>query len=254
MENSSPSPTSPASPIVFGPSAFRPGSTILVFIGMLVLVAVVAIAAIAAYLVAHHGDISALTRQSVPFAVSIQAVIDLIVVVYLAIVLPPLAGASLAALGFRTPRAADIGIALIGAVVMVVVVNGLGTIVDALFHARHQQEAIKLFLSVHDPMVKAGFAALAVVVAPIAEEFAFRVFIFNAVRRYGGFWIGAIVSGVFFGLAHTDLYAFVPLIFGGMILCAVYARTRNAWMSMITHGLFNGVSVLALYVAPQLSK
>ena len=254
MENGSPSPTSPASPIVFGPSAFRPGSTILVFIGMLVLVAVVAIAAIAAYLVAHHGDISALTRQSVPFAVSIQAVIDLIVVVYLAIVLPPLAGTSLAALGFRTPRAADVGIALIGAVVMVVVVNGLGTIVDALFHARHQQEAIKLFLSVHDPMVKAGFAALAVVVGTDCRGIRVSRLHLQRGSPVRRFWIGAIVSGVFFGLAHTDLYAFVPLIFGGMILCAVYARTRNAWMSMITHGLFNGVSVLALYVAPQLSK
>jgi membrane protease YdiL (CAAX protease family) len=39
-----------------------------------------------------------------------------------------------------------------------------------------------------------------------------------------------------------------------MILCAVYARTRNAWMSMITHGVFNAVSVVALYFAPQLTK
>lgn len=254
MENSSLSPTSPGSQTTFAPDGFRPGSSVLALLGMLVLVALVAIVAIVAYVVAHHGDVRSLTRQTVPFAVTIQAVIDLLVVAYLALVLPPLAGTSLAGLGFRVPRASDVGIALAGALVMVLVVNGMGTIIDALFHAKHQQEAIKLFLSVRDPLVKAAFAALAVIVAPIAEEFAFRVFIFNAVRRYGGFWIGAIVSGICFGLAHTDLYAFIPLIFGGMILCGVYARTKNAWMSMITHGVFNGVSVVALYLAPQLTK
>lgn len=221
---------------------------------MLALVAIVAVIAVVAYLVANHGNVSSLQHQTVPFAVAIQAVIDVLVVVYLAIVLPAISRTTLAGLGFRTPRASEIGVALLGALLMVLVVNGLGTLVDAVSHVKHQQEAIKLFLGVRDPLVKAAFAALAVIVAPIAEEFAFRVFIFNAMRRYGGFWLAAIVSGIFFGLAHTDPYAFVPLILGGIILCGVYARTGNAWMSMITHGVFNGVSVVALYFAPQLTK
>lgn len=226
----------------------------LALVGMIVLVLVIAFVAVFGYLATHGFLISALTRQTVSFAVIIQAVIDFCVIAYLALVLPKLADASLADLGFRKPTAAEIGVALAGALVMVIVVNGLGSIIDAVLHAKHQQEAIKLFVSVRDPLVKAAFAALAVIIAPIAEEFAFRVFIFNAVRRYSSFWVAAFISGVCFGLAHTDLYAFVPLIFGGIILCAVYARTRNAWMSMITHGVFNAVSVIALYFAPQLTK
>lgn len=221
---------------------------------MLFLVGIITVVAIIAYLVAHHGDIASLQRQPIPFALAIQVVIDLIAVVYLVIVLPALGNTTLQGLGFRVPTVQQIGVALAGAVVMIVVVNGLGTLIDAVTHARHEQEAIRLFVSVRDPAVKAGFAALAVIIAPLAEEFAFRVFIFNAIRRHGGFWIAAIVSGIFFGAAHADKYAFVPLIFGGIILCAVYARTRNAWMSMITHGLFNAVSVIALYFAPQFAK
>jgi uncharacterized protein len=254
VENSSPSPTLPDSPIVFGPNAFRPGATVVALVGMIVLVFVMAFVAVFGYLAAHGFVLASLTRQTVSFAVTLQAIIDVFVVAYLVVVLPKLADASLTDLGFRVPRASDIGVALLGALMMVVVVNGLGSIIDAMLHTKHQQEAIKLFVSVRDPLVKAAFAALAVIIAPIAEEFAFRVFIFNAVRRYTGFWVAAFISGVCFGLAHTDIYAFVPLILGGMILCWVYARTGNAWMSMITHGVFNAVSVIALSFAPQLTK
>jgi membrane protease YdiL (CAAX protease family) len=253
VENSSPSQTLPDSPIVFGPNAFRPGMTLLTLVGLLVLVFAIGIVAIVAALPSHGMSVLRVSHD-VPFALALQVLIDLCVVAFLVLVLPPLANTTLKDLGFRVPTTRDIGIALLGAVAMVVVVNGLGTIIDKLLHTRHEQEAIKLFLSVHDPLVKAGFAGLAVIVAPIAEEFAFRVFIFNAVRRYSSFWVAAIVSGVCFGAAHGDKYAFAPLILGGIILCAVYVRTRNAWMSMITHGLFNAVSVVALYFAPQLTK
>ena len=253
MENSSPSQTLPDSPIVFGPNAFRPGVTILALLGMLVLVFAIGIVAVIAALASHGMSILRVSHD-VPFALALQVLIDLCVVVYLVLVLPSLANTSLKDLGFRVPTARDIGIALAGAVAMIVVVNGLGTIIDKALHTQHEQEAIKLFLGVHDPIVKAGFAGLAVIVAPIAEEFAFRVFIFNAARRYWPFWGAALVSGICFGAAHWDKYAFVPLILGGIILCAVYARSRNAWMSMITHGVFNAVSVVALYFAPQLTK
>jgi membrane protease YdiL (CAAX protease family) len=253
VENSSPSQTLPDSPIVSGPNAFRPGATVLALLGLLVLVFAIGFVAIFVYVASHGLNLMRVARD-VPFALALQVLIDVCVIIYLALVLPPLSNTSLKQLGFRTPSARDIGIALLGALAMIVIVNGLGTIIDKALHTKHEQEAIKLFLSVHDPIVKAGFAALAVVVAPISEEFAFRVFIFNAVRRYSAFWIAALVSGLCFGAAHWDKYAFIPLILGGMILCAVYARTRNAWMSMITHGVFNAVSVIALYFAPQLTK
>jgi membrane protease YdiL (CAAX protease family) len=51
-------------------------------------------------------------------------------------------------------------------------------------------------------------------------------------------------------MAHGDLYAAVPLALGGIILCFVYYRTRNAWASVVTHGTFNSLSVLAILFAP----
>ncbi len=51
-----------------------------------------------------------------------------------------------------------------------------------------------------------------------------------------------MLSGVLFGIAHGDLYAALPLALGGIVLCAVYYRTRNAFASMISHALFNAFS------------
>ncbi|HXM08008.1 MAG TPA: CPBP family intramembrane glutamic endopeptidase, partial [Candidatus Acidoferrum sp.] len=60
------------------------------------------------------------------------------------------------------------------------------------------------------------------------------------------------ISAILFGLAHGDAFAAIPLALGGIVLCAVYYRTRNAFASMISHGLFNGLSLAGLLFAPHL--
>lgn len=222
--------------------------------GVVVVGVLIAVLGVIAYVIVEHGDLSKLLHPSVSMVLTLQAAMDLGAAVFLVFALPALARTSLTGLGFRKPTLANVGIAVGGALLMIVLVDGMGGLIDTLLHHVHQQEAIKLLLSVHNPAVKAGFAVLAVVIAPIAEEMAFRVFLFNAVRRSGGFWVGAVVSGVIFGLAHADLYALLPLALGGIVLCWVYSASKNAWMSMITHAIFNGVSVGLLFIAPQLAK
>jgi membrane protease YdiL (CAAX protease family) len=101
-----------------------------------------------------------------------------------------------------------------------------------------------------------------VVLAPAFEESVFRLVLFNAMRQWWGFWPGAIVSSILFGLAHAQppftsamfLSISLPLAVGGIVLCWVYAKTNNAWSSMITHGGFNALSLILLVVFPQLAK
>ena len=71
---------------------------------------------------------------------------------------------------------------------------------------------------------------------------------------HGGFWPAAIASGVLFGALHTDVYAFLPLALAGVVLAGVYYRTRNAFTSMITHGLFNAVPLVLLAFFPKLAN
>jgi hypothetical protein len=168
--------------------------------------------------------------------------------------LPRVSRLSLRELGYRALRPRDVLVAFLGSIVMAVVANGGASLIQALFHSTEDQQAVAMLRQLHDPRLLIAFAVFACILAPLMEETIFRVFLFNGTRRYFGFWTGAIVSGLCFGLAHGDPIAALPLALGGVILAFVYYRTHNAFASMVTHGLFNSYTILALVLTPQLVK
>ncbi|HVN68211.1 MAG TPA: type II CAAX endopeptidase family protein [Candidatus Binatia bacterium] len=198
--------------------------------------------------------IPAVTPLEFDFLIAFQFVVEGILLVLVLLALPPLSKFSLRELGYRMPNRLAIGVALLGAVAMAIVANGGASLIDYLAHSQHQQDIVQIFRELHDPTTIAIFAVFAVIFAPFAEETFFRVFFFNLGLRYGGFWAGAVLSGVLFGMAHGDLYAALPLALGGVVLCAVYYKTRNAIAPMISHALFNTLSIVALLAAPKLTQ
>jgi len=100
----------------------------------------------------------------------------------------------------------------------------------------------------------AGAAVFVCVVAPIAEEFFFRGFIFGALRRWHvviggrdlGTWLAAAVTGILFGLAHTGSAAaqyLIPLGFLGFVLCLVRWRTGSLYPCMALHAINNSLAL-----------
>lgn len=170
------------------------------------------------------------------------------------LLLPWISRLSLRELGYRRPSGRDVLVAFVGSLVMALVANGGASIMQAILHSSQDQQAVEMLRQLHDRRLLIAFALFACVLAPFMEETIFRIFLFNATRRYWGFWVGAIVSGLCFGTAHGDPIAALPLALGGIVLAFVYYRTNNALASMITHGLFNSYTILALIVAPQLAK
>ncbi len=183
----------------------------------------------------------------------IQFLIDGALIVLVLATLPRLSHFSLRALGFRPLGAAGVATSLLGAVAMVIVANGSAFLINDVTHSAHQQDIVQIFRQLHDPASIAIFAGFAIVFAPFAEETLFRVLFFNIGLRYAGFWGGAVLSGVLFGIAHGSLYDALPLALGGIVLCYVYYRTRNAFAPMISHALFNSLSIVALLAAPKLT-
>lgn len=196
-----------------------------------------------------------MTADFVIAAVLVQLFLEGGAVIVLLLGLPTVSKLSLRELGFYVPRPWQIGLGILGAIAMVIVVEGGASLIQTLAHQKHEQSVIELFKSVvgHRRAMWI-FAIFAIVLAPFMEEVIFRIFIFNVGLRWGGFWVGSIISGLCFGAAHGDWFVLVPLALGGMILCSVYYRTGNAFASMITHGLFNAVTVFALMFAPQLAQ
>jgi membrane protease YdiL (CAAX protease family) len=97
-------------------------------------------------------------------------------------------------------------------------------------------------------------AVFVCVIAPMAEEFFFRGFLFGTLRRWRvsvfgreiGTWLAAIVTGILFGLAHTGSASsqyLIPLGFLGFVLCLVRWRTRSLYPCMALHSFNNSLAL-----------
>lgn len=247
MENNSTSSNSPPSAIASPPSPFPIAGTIVAVLCIVPLLFFVGLLAIG--LLAILGIPIDPKHITVMQGLTVQFAAELALVPYLLLVMTRLWKRSLGDLGFRAPSGTQILIGIGGAIAMLALVQGLAAFEQLIAHTQHEQQAVQLLKAIRSPDTLVFFVLYGVFFAPIVEELTFRVFIFNAGMRLAPFWIAASVSGILFGLAHADIIAFLPLSVGGMLLCYLYFRTRNAWISMISHALFNGTTIVALLAA-----
>ena len=133
------------------------------------------------------------------------------------------------------------------------------------------QDLVRLFTNPNVAWkIKAKYAALAVLVAPILEELIFRMGLFNICRWIGrkilsrdsedgaeqkkrGFpFIAALVSGAIFAVVHFHAATFVPLWFLGVAFAWLYWKSGVIRSSMLCHLLFNVINLaLCFVVAPE---
>ena len=257
MQNSSTLTPLRPSPTVWPPNSFPAGWSIIVALGAVAIVVAGTGLAVAIALSNGQLTMSGLAahppRVGADFQLWSQYALYVPLAAYLLFAIRPLSRLTFYELGFRVPSASDIGVAIIGAIVMWLGVAIASSIVERLTHYHDTEAAILLLQNVRSPLQITAFILMAVAVAPLVEEFAFRVFVFNAFLRWTPFWIAAVGSGILFGIAHaqsaTQLVTVgIPLAIGGMVLATVYYRTRCYWSNVLTHALFNSVSVIAFFV------
>ncbi|TWT48730.1 CPBP family intramembrane glutamic endopeptidase [Botrimarina hoheduenensis] len=100
---------------------------------------------------------------------------------------------------------------------------------------------------------KLSAAWLAVVVAPLMEEFAYRVLLQGWLERFARrtAWWPLITSAALFALAHQG-QGYAPIALGvfGLVIGYVYRQTHRLMPCVAMHALFNGLSFgLALWMA-----
>jgi membrane protease YdiL (CAAX protease family) len=92
----------------------------------------------------------------------------------------------------------------------------------------------------------AAAAVLVTVIAPVAEEFLFRGYIFTALRGWAGVWGAALITGALFGAIHLDpdrqIGFLVPLAVFGFVLCIVRQRTGSLLPCIALHSLNNSLA------------
>jgi uncharacterized protein len=250
VENNSTWTPSAPSPTPWPSNAFPLAATIFAALGAMAAAILPGLAyssyAVAAKLIPPH---PALAQMPARVLLTSQLISYGPLMAYLLIVVPRLACRSLSELGVRRPSARDIGVGIFGTFVMWVIVAVASALITEITHEHAVETAVELLRSLRTPVDILSFVAIAVIFAPMVEEFAFRVFLMNAIIRHTSVLPGVLGCSVLFGLVHgTGLSVALPLTLGGIVLAFVYLRTGCYWSNVLTHALFNAVSVIAVLV------
>lgn len=90
---------------------------------------------------------------------------------------------------------------------------------------------------------------VAVVFAPVLEEFVFRWFFYKKVfGRRLGIKLSAAISSVIFAAAHYNLMAFPIILWIGLYNCYLMEK-KGYWYAVINHMVFNSVTVLIMLLS-----
>jgi membrane protease YdiL (CAAX protease family) len=244
------------SPTAWPPDAFRASLTILAALGAIGVEIVAAVVFIGGALAAGAIDRQNPNGVAPDVALTLQIALYLPLAAYIAAILPPLSHLSLRELGLRAPTGRDIAVALAGIAAMYLLVGVVESTAEAITHRHDTETAVALMQQLRSPVERVIFVIIAVVLAPIVEELAFRVFLFNAISRYAPIWVAALISGLLFGAVHVAgagqfTTIGLPLACGGVVLAYVYASTRCYWSNVLTHAGFNAIGVAAVMIFHQ---
>jgi membrane protease YdiL (CAAX protease family) len=109
-----------------------------------------------------------------------------------------------------------------------------------------KQNIVELFSGSRTIEQRIMIIVFAVAIAPVAEEFLFRFFLYGVLKRYFGRFLGVTVNALLFAAAHTHLPSFVPLFILGSCFTIAYEWSGSILVSMTMHALFNSLSLTAL--------
>ncbi|MGZ4166081.1 MAG: CPBP family intramembrane glutamic endopeptidase [Solirubrobacteraceae bacterium] len=153
--------------------------------------------------------------------------------------------------GFRRVRlSTGVGAFIVAAIAY----YGLTALYGALVHLHGTDKLPSELGATHSTAALVAASVFVCAIAPMAEEFFFRGFIFGGLRniplRIGSFdgapWLAAVLTGILFGLAHTGSASsryLIPLGFLGFVLCLVRWRTCSLYPCMALHSANNALAL-----------
>jgi membrane protease YdiL (CAAX protease family) len=95
---------------------------------------------------------------------------------------------------------------------------------------------------------RCSIIAMATLVAPIAEEFIFRGYLYGVMRRFIGPLPGIVLSSLLFAAMHFHLPSMPGLTILAVTLCLLYERTGSLWSNIMVHATFNTISIVMLLI------
>ena len=137
---------------------------------------------------------------------------------------------------------------------------GCSQLVSIIFNFFYEYEGkpflpsqIEKLLSKNDLYTWIVFALYTVVLAPIFEELLFRATIYRNNAPMGQLF-AAVVTGITFGLWHTNISQTIFAAIMGIFLCLIYAKTKSIVTVMLVHSINNLISFLLTFIKIQLGS
>ncbi len=90
---------------------------------------------------------------------------------------------------------------------------------------------------------------MAGVVAPFAEELAFRGLLFPWLRARLGVPAAVFLSALCFATLHGAVILIPALTVVGAAFAVIYQRCGSLWPAIVAHSVFNGIMIVLLYAA-----
>ena len=109
-----------------------------------------------------------------------------------------------------------------------------------------RQQIVEMFTSSETLGQRVLIIVLAIAIAPFAEEFIFRFFLYGVLKRYLGRGLGLILNALLFGAVHVHLPSLGPLFVLGGCFTLAYEWSGSILVAMTMHALFNFLSLSAL--------
>jgi membrane protease YdiL (CAAX protease family) len=221
-----------------GVPAWAPFAAALVALVGMTIVQFLLVAAVAA----GGGDTGALASDN-DVSIVLTAVFDLLLVVCSIAVVWRLTGRPTPAQFALRPAPVLRSLAwILGSFIAVWTV---GAIVAAVFGKPQDQDLVTDLKDESSTLVLVGFALMTCVIAPLAEEFFFRGFLFRTLaERFGLVW-GVVIAGAIFGLVHWpggSLEGVLVLGALGAMLCLMVYYTASLLPCIIMHSSFNSLA------------
>jgi membrane protease YdiL (CAAX protease family) len=111
------------------------------------------------------------------------------------------------------------------------------------------QELVELFSLGENPLLLAGIALSAVLLAPFVEELLFRGCIYRFLKSQTFIPFAQFISGALFALVHGNLASFGPLVVVGILLAHLYEKERSLRVAICFHAFFNAFSLSLILLA-----
>src|SRR5437879_4197069 len=101
-----------------------------------------------------------------------------------------------------------------------------------------KQNIVELFSASPTIEQRIMIIVFAVAIAPVIEEFLFRLFLYGVIKRYFGRFLGITVNALLFAAAHTHFPSFAPLLILGSCFTIGYEWSGSILVAVTLHHSF----------------